>query len=213
MELKINDLLPEYFPPAAKRSSEWWGKNFLIKKGNYIKIVAPSGSGKSSLVHFIYGLRNEYSGNIFYNEKNIRNFSAEDFAMFRRKNISIIFQDMKLLPELTVKKNLELKLQLNPYYPLEKIGEFAERLGIKEKLNSVTKICSYGEQQRVSIIRALLQPYDLLIMDEPFSHLDDKNAQLAMELIMEESRKRGAAIIFADLERLDYFPYTHLYHL
>lgn len=213
MELKIENILPEYFPASVKERSEWWGKNFIIRKGEYIKIVAPSGSGKSSLVHFIYGLRNEYKGNIFYNDKNIRGFSAEDFAHYRRRHISIVFQDMKLLPELTIKKNLEIKRQLEPYHPEEMIDEFAGRLGIKDRLNTVTRICSYGEQQRASIIRALLQPFDLLIMDEPFSHLDDKNAQQAMELIIEESSKRNATILFADLERIDYFPHTLLYHL
>jgi len=213
MMLNIKNILPAYFDESVKDRSEWWGKDFVIGKGDYVKIVAPSGSGKSSLVHFIYGLRNEYSGHIFYNEKDIRHFSAEDFAFYRRRHISIVFQDMKLLPELTVKKNLEIKLQLEPYYSSDKITEMAERLGIKNKLGSVTKICSYGEQQRASIIRALLQPYDLLILDEPFSHLDEKNAQLAMDLILEESRKREAAILFADLERIDYFPCTKLYHL
>ena len=80
-------------------------------------------------------------------------------------------------------------------------------------LNQKTRICSYGEQQSVCIIRALLQPYDILLLDEPFSHLDDKNSQKAMELMLEETEKRNACIVFADLERIDYFPHTRLYHL
>jgi putative ABC transport system ATP-binding protein len=87
------------------------------------------------------------------------------------------------------------------------------RLGIDSKLNSRCGTCSYGEQQRVAIIRSLLQPFDFLLLDEPFSHLDNRNAEMAMELMLEEAKARGAAIIFADLERVDFFPFTRLYHL
>ena len=89
----------------------------------------------------------------------------------------------------------------------------AAALGIEDKLQSTCKTCSYGEQQRIAIIRALVQPYDILLLDEPFSHLDNANSEKAMNLMIEESKKRNAAIIFADLERIDYFPYQRLYHL
>jgi putative ABC transport system ATP-binding protein len=89
----------------------------------------------------------------------------------------------------------------------------AGRLGIGDKLKSKARICSYGEQQRVAIIRSLLQPFDFLLLDEPFSHLDNRNSRLAMDLMMEEAVQRKACIIFADLERIDYFPYTRLFHL
>jgi putative ABC transport system ATP-binding protein len=89
----------------------------------------------------------------------------------------------------------------------------AERLGIFNKLQSKTKICSYGEQQRIAIIRSLLQPFDFLLLDEPFSHLDNQNSQKAMDLMLEEAKERKACIIFADLERIEYFPFTRLFHL
>lgn len=178
-----------------------------------IKIVAPSGSGKTSLMHFLYGMRNDYSGAVCYGEKDIKAFGAEDFAGYRKDHISIVFQDLRLLPEQTVEENLEIKRQLNPYHPPEKIKEMCQRLGIGDKLASKAKTCSYGEQQRVSIIRALLQPFSFLLLDEPFSHLDENNSQKAMELMLEEAKARNAAIVFADLERIDYFPFTRLYHL
>jgi len=209
----LQDILPVYFPDTRKESSEIWGRDLSFKKGELIKIVAPSGKGKTSLVHFIYGLRKDYNGNIFYGNKNIAGFQAETFAKYRRQHISVVFQDMKLFPENTVLQNLEIKRQLQPYHPPEKISEFAERLGIGDKLKSKARICSYGEQQRVSIIRALLQPFDFLLLDEPFSHLDNNNSQIAMELMLEESRARNACIVFADLERIDYFPFTRLFHL
>jgi putative ABC transport system ATP-binding protein len=213
MQLQLQQLLPVYFDSSQRSASEVWQKDLTITKGEYVKIVAPSGSGKSSLTHFLYGLRNEYSGNIIYNGSNLRNFSAEDFAGYRKDHVSIVFQDLRLFPEQTVFENIELKRQLNPFHPGEKIKEMAERLGIGNKLNAKCRICSYGEQQRIAIIRALMQPYDFLLLDEPFSHLDNANSQNAMQLMLEESRLRNAAIIFADLERIDYFPFTRLYHL
>ena len=213
MQLRIQQLLPVYFDEARKDSSDIWGKDLSFSKGEMIKIVAPSGSGKTSLVHFLYGMRQDYNGSILYGEKNIRQFGAEDFALHRKDHISVVFQDLRLFPEQTVGENLEIKRQLNPFHPAEKIKEMAERLGIGNKLQSKAKICSYGEQQRVAIIRSLLQPFDFLLLDEPFSHLDTNNSQKAMELMLEEAKQREACIIFADLERIDYFPYTKLFHL
>jgi putative ABC transport system ATP-binding protein len=213
MELQLNNLLPTYFPDSRKQTSEVWGKDISFQPGNMVKIVAPSGSGKTSLIHFLYGLRSDYTGVISYGDGAINKFSAEDFAVQRKDRISVVLQDLRLLPEQTVYENLFIKHQLNPYHPVEKIKEMTERLGIGSKLASKCRTCSYGEQQRVAIIRALLQPFQFLLLDEPFSHLDNNNSLRAMELMMEEANARGAAIIFADLERIEFFPYTKLYHL
>ena len=213
MQLSIQQLLPVYFEQSLAQTSEIWGKELVFEKGEYVKIVASSGSGKSSLINFLYGTRSDFNGTIRYNDKNINNFSVEELSLYRKDHISIIFQDMRLFPDLTVQENLEIKRQLNPFHPVEKIKEMAEQLGIGNKLSSRCGTCSYGEQQRTSIIRSLLQPFDILLMDEPFSHLDNRNAENAMELILEECRFRNATILFADLERIDYFPNTRLYHL
>jgi ABC-type lipoprotein export system ATPase subunit len=213
MQLRIQQLLPSYFPENRKDTSEIWGKKLIFKKGEYIKIVAPSGKGKTSFMHFVYGLRKDYSGSISFDGSDISQYSQEDLAGSRKNKLSMVFQDLRLFPEQTVWENLEIKRQLDPFHPQQKIKELCERLGIGDKLNAKINSCSYGEQQRVSIVRALMQPYDLLLLDEPFSHLDEKNSQLAMLLMIEESRQREAGIIFADLERIDYFPFTRLFHL
>lgn len=213
MQLDLKNLLPVYFDEAVKSKSEIWGKDLVFEKGQYIKIVAPSGSGKSSLINFLYGMRNDFNGAVQYDSNNIKAFSAEELSRYRKDHLSIVFQDLRLFPDQTVAENLEIKRQLNPYHPAEKIKEMAERLGIGSRLQTKAKVCSYGEQQRTVIIRALLQPFDVLLLDEPFSHLDNQNAERAMELIVEESRLRNATIVFADLERVDYFPFTRLFHL
>ena len=213
MQLQIKNLLPTYFDESRKDNSEVWGKELIFNAGELVKIVAPSGSGKTSLIHFMYGIRQLYSGNIMYDNKVLKNFSIENIAAFRKNNLSIVFQDMRLFAHQTVRENLEIKRQLNPFHTPEKIQELCERLGIGDKLNSICSNCSYGEQQRVSIIRALMQPFDFLLLDEPFSHLDNANSEKAMEVILEEVKKRKACVLFADLERVEFFPYTRILHL
>ncbi len=213
MQLELKQILPTYFEAERATRSEIWGKSLQFKKGEYIKIVAPSGSGKTSLMHFLYGMRNDFNGSIQYDGKNFSSFNREELASIRTNRLSIVLQDLRLFPEQTVLENINIKRLLNPFHKEEKIAEMVERLGIGSKLNSLCRTCSYGEQQRVAIIRSLMQPFDFLLLDEPFSHLDTANSQKAMELMLEEAKTRGAAIIFADLERIDYFPFERLLHL
>lgn len=213
MQLELHDLIPEYFAPERKQQSEVWGKDLRIEPGERIKIIAPSGSGKSSLMSFLYGTRTWYKGEIRYAGKRAADFSQEDWAALRRDQVSVVFQDLRLFPAQTVQQNIEIKRQLAPFHPPEKIIEMASRLGLDSRLQVLAGTCSYGEQQRCAIIRALMQPFSILLLDEPFSHLDNANAQKAMELMLEEAAARNAAIVLADLERLDHYPYTRLYHL
>jgi putative ABC transport system ATP-binding protein len=213
MQLVVRQLLPAYFDESVTQVSEIWGKEWAVEKNDLIKIVAPSGSGKSSLINFLYGLRTDYTGMISYSGKDLSHFSPEQLAGYRKDHISIVFQDMRLFADETAALNLEIKRQLNPYHPPEKIKEMAERLGIDSRLSFKCSTCSYGEQQRIAIIRSLLQPFDILLLDEPFSHLDNNNSEKAMQLILEETRARNASIIYADLERSEIFPYTRIYHL
>jgi putative ABC transport system ATP-binding protein len=213
MQLRIQNLLPSFFKQDSALESEVWRKDLLFEKGELIKIVAPSGKGKSSLMNFLYGMRDDYNGKISYDDHDFRGFDREQLARYRKDHISIVFQDLRLFPNQSVFDNIEIKRQLNPFHASERIREMTARLGIEDKLDVMSSKCSYGEQQRVAIIRALMQPFDILLLDEPFSHLDEANAEKAMNLMLDETRLRNAAIVFADLERIDFYPYTKLYHL
>jgi putative ABC transport system ATP-binding protein len=204
MQINLQEIVPDYIDKKNINGSQVWGKNLIIKKGEHLHIVAPSGTGKTSLIHFIYGLRKDYSGNISYDSTNIQKLSTESFSSFRQNKISIIFQDLRLFENQTARENLEIKRMLNPFHQPEKIGKMAARLGIETKLNQQVKTCSFGEQQRIAIIRSLLQPFEFLLLDEPYSHLDEVNRKKAMDLIYEECEKRNAAMIFADLKPLDF---------
>ena len=204
MTITLQDVLPSYFEESRRQQSEVWGKQLVFNKGEYIKIVAPSGSGKSSLTHFLYGMRNEYNGNLLYDKADLKSFSVEDFARYRKDHISIVFQDLRLFTEHSALENISIKRSLHPFGE-DRIAEMAKRLGIESKLPQNAGICSYGERQRIAIIRALQQPFDFIILDEPFSHLDEANSKKALALIEEETAKRGAAIILADLEPVPFY--------
>ena len=191
------------------RKSDVWNTTASYKQKEWIKIKAPSGTGKTTLIHLLYKLRSDYEGTIFWDDKNLQTINGNELAQFRQSRISIIFQDLRLFPNLTAKENIELNRVLqNPYYESGKIEEMAQRLGITHILHQKASICSYGEQQRIAIVRALLQPFELLLMDEPFSHLDKENTAKAAALIAEECTKRGAGFILTDLDEDDHFTYT-----
>lgn len=213
MQIQLQELAPTFIEEEKIRGSQIWNNELVFRAGEKIQVIAPSGSGKTSLIHFLYGIRKDFSGNIFYADRNINGFNAEDLASFRQRNTSIVFQDLRLFNEQTVLQNLEVKRQLNPWHDENKIVAMAKKLGIESKLNSVCRICSYGEKQRIAIIRSLQQPFDFLLLDEPFSHLDDRNRELAMELIEEEAGLRKAAIILADLKATDYFKADKTFNL
>ena len=203
--IKLHCVVPENIEQEKTRDSQIWSKEIMVNKGEHLHVVAPSGSGKTSFILFLYGLRNDYSGSISYDDKTIKKMDIENMATLRQDKISIIFQDLKLFAEETVRENIEIKRQLNPFHNSEMITEMSAHLGIQSKLDQKLKKCSYGEQQRVAIIRALMQPFDFLLLDEPFSHLDDANRTKAMELIYAECEKRKAAMILADLKPLEHF--------
>jgi putative ABC transport system ATP-binding protein len=212
MEIQLKKIKPAYFE-TADEASQVWQQNISLVKGEHLHIVAPSGSGKTSLIHYIYGLRKDYSGSIFYDDADIKKFSTENFSAFRQNKISIIFQDLRLFEDQTARENIEIKRILNPYHKPEAIDLMAQKLGIENKLNQQVKTCSYGEQQRIAIIRALMQPFDFLLLDEPYSHLDEENRRKAMELIYEECDKRNAAMIFADLKPLNFLKEEKIVYL
>jgi putative ABC transport system ATP-binding protein len=213
MQISLQQVVPDFFETGKASGSQLWNQDISFSTGENIHIIAPSGSGKTSFIHFLYGLRKDYSGNILYDNNNIKNYDAEKFASWWQQNISIIFQDLRLFTQQTVLQNLEIKRLLAPYHAESRITAMAKRLGIESKLNKLCSTCSYGEQQRIAIIRALQQPFDFLLLDEPFSHLDENNRQKAMDLMQQEATERKAAIILTDLKKIDYFKAERMLYL
>lgn len=205
MQIILQQVSPVFLETEKISQSMIWNRELSFSKEEKIQLIAPSGSGKTSFIHFLCGLRKDYKGNILFNKKNIAGFDAEEIAGYRSSHLSIVFQDLRLFADHTAYENIHIKKILNPFCTEDSIFEMAERLGISNKLNQPAGICSYGEQQRIAIIRALQQPFDFLILDEPFSHLDENNSKKAMALIEEEVEKRNAGIILSDLEQVEFF--------
>lgn len=213
MQIKLQQVKPQFLEENKISGSGIWNQELIFQQGEFIQVLAPSGTGKTSLVHFLYMVRKDYAGNILFDNKNVADFSAEQKANCRESQISIVFQDLRLFPDKKAEENIRIKQVLNSYPEAASINEMAAQLGIEDKLQQRAGICSYGEQQRIAIIRALQQPYNFLILDEPFSHLDEANSRKAMDLILAETRKRQAGIIMAGLDEDNIFKADKTYLL
>lgn len=211
MNIQLNQLIP--IPLKEKilqGSSDIWNNNVVISKGDYLKIVAPSGTGKTTLTHILWKLRTDYTGEVQYDGSNINGISAQVMATFRQQKLSVIFQDLRLFGHLTAIENIELNRikSATPGVGAQEVLEMAETLGVSHILNQKANTCSYGEQQRVAIIRSLVQPFEILVMDEPFSHLDENNTLKAAGLIEKVCKQNNAGFVLMDLDEDSYFEYT-----
>ncbi|MEP7319120.1 MAG: ATP-binding cassette domain-containing protein [Panacibacter sp.] len=215
MQIALQQIVPIPLKDKfARRGSDVWNQTLTFSKGAWIKIKAPSGTGKTTLVHILYKLRGDYEGSITWNNTDLRQITGNSLAQMRQQNASIIFQDLRLFPNLTARENIELNRVLQqPFCESSTIDAMAATLGVTHILEQRAGLCSYGEQQRIAIIRSLVQPFDWLIMDEPFSHLDQENINKAATLIATECTKRGAGIILTDLEDDTHFDYTRFLNL
>ncbi|NDA62020.1 MAG: ATP-binding cassette domain-containing protein [Chitinophagia bacterium] len=215
MQIRLQQIIP--IPLQEKNPTEGsdiWGKQITFTPGERIKITAASGRGKTTYSHFLAGIRKDYSGSIIVNGAPLSSFSSQEMAVWRREQLGVVYQDLRLFPELTIRENIELKKYLAPQ-PDEsfQFEMMAEILGIADLLNTKAGICSYGEQQRAAIIRTLSQPFQWLLLDEPFSHLDKKNQQKAIELIQKVMEIKQAGLILLDLEPDNHFSYTQFLQL
>lgn len=215
MQLELKQIVPIPLKDKfSKRGSDIWNRNLQFAKGEWVKIKAPSGTGKTTLIHIIYKLRYDYEGTVLWNNNELTKITGDNLAEIRQKNISVIFQDLRLFPNLTARENIELKRILQaPFYEKNIIDVMAEKLGVLHILDQRAGLCSYGEQQRIAIIRALIQPFDWLIMDEPFSHLDQENIAKAAALIAAECIKRKAGFMLTDLDEDSHFTYSRILNL
>ena len=198
----------------------------VFEKGKNYLISAASGKGKSTLIHAIYGLRNDYQGAAFYDNKNLKDFNIEDWATIRQKKMAVVFQDLRLFLHLTARENIELKRQLTASSRELQATSFEEqpanslslealssRLGIAEYLDKTCATLSYGQRQRVAIIRALAQPFDYLLLDEPFSHLDIENINIATDIIKEACTQQNAGLILVSLGDKYAFHYDKIFQI
>lgn len=197
--IRIENTFPEVFAKRDDLNSEVWKQDITFEKGNLYLIEAHSGTGKSSLCSFLYGYRQDYQGMIYFDGQNIRNFSVSDWTRLRQRHLSLLFQELRLFPELTAMENVQIKNRLTGFKGKKDILRWFDELGIADKVDAKIGLMSFGQQQRVAMIRALVQPFDFLMVDEPISHLDDANSRVMADIMMEEATRQGAAVIVTSI--------------
>ncbi len=170
--------------------------NLKIEKGEFIAIVGPSGSGKSTLLHLLGGVDNPSSGKIFIDGNDISKYSSKELALFRRRKVGLIYQFYNLIPNLTVRHNIELPLKLDKRkINDEALLDIVRKLGIENKLDSFPSELSGGQQQRVAIARSLIYSPSLVLADEPTGNLDRENSREIIEILKYFNRTLKQTII------------------
>ena len=170
--------------------------SFSVEQGEFIAIVGPSGSGKSTLLHILGGVDVPTSGEVLINGTKISDLDETALAIFRRRQIGLIYQFYNLIPILTVEENLTLPLLLDGRKPDQKqIEMLVEKLGLENRLKHLPNELSGGQQQRVSIGRALLNSPALLLADEPTGNLDSENSKEIIKLLRQFNKENKQTVI------------------
>lgn len=208
----LSNILPQIFDDNPPQS-EVWRKQVAFERGRFYLIEADSGKGKSSLFGYIYGYRHDFDSDIFFDGKKIKEINSSEWDELRKNSLSILFQDLKIFPELTAWENIQLKNSLTAHHTDSRIFQMLSMLEIEGKAHKRCEKLSWGQQQRVAIIRALCQPFDFLLLDEPISHIDDRMADIVARLITEEANAQGAAVIASSIGKALNIKYDTIFHL
>lgn len=206
MTIELQHIKPKYMSESEISGSDiYLQPRVVFEPGRKYMVCAPSGHGKTSLLDFIYGTNRLFEGTVRY----------QDDAPFgwRRDKISYVFQDLRLFNELTALENVRLKNNLTHYKSEAEMATMLERLLPPEKKDQAVGTLSLGQRQRVAVVRALCQPFEFLLLDEPFSHIDHEQALAVADLITEEVQKQGAGLIVTALEPIDLFHFDFTLNL
>lgn len=206
-KIEFLNVLPQVFAQRDDIKSGIWRQEKVFEKGKLYLIEAESGKGKSTFCSYVTGYRHDYSGKVMFDGKDTKSYQENTWTAIRQRHIALLFQELRLFPELTAYENVEIKNRLTQWKSRKQIETWFERLGIADKLSTKVGRMSFGQQQRVAMVRSLVQPFDFLLADEPISHLDDANAATMGEVMMEEARAQGAGVIVTSIGKrilLDY---------
>lgn len=199
-QITIQNLLPNVFLGMENtekiRFSQVWEKpSFVFRRGCRICLQAESGSGKSSLLSFICGLRSDYKGAILFDNTDTRGLTTARWCEMRTRSIALLPQEMALFPELSVAQNIDIKNNRTRHKTTAEIKDLLLRVGLSDKHDSPAGRLSIGQQQRVALIRSVCQPFDFVFLDEPVSHLDTRNNKIIADIISEEAARQGAGVV------------------
>lgn len=199
MRVTCHDLLPLPLAEDLLPRQGLWGSDFSISAGERVLVSSPSGRGKTTLLHILYGIRHDYCGTVCLDGADIRTFSAHDWLQVRRQHLSLVFQDLRLFETSTALDSVEMVRLLTGSVSSGRVLEMAEALGIITLLDQPCALLSFGQRQRVALLRALSRPFTLLLLDEPFSHLDSAAAECAASVIADRLTENKASLIITGL--------------
>ena len=170
--------------------------SFSVEQGEFVAIVGPSGSGKSTLLHILGGVDRATSGKVLINDTDIGKLDETSLAIFRRRQIGLIYQFYNLIPILTVEENITLPILLDKRKPDKKlVKELIDKLGLSKRAKYLPNQLSGGQQQRVSIGRALMNNPALLLADEPTGNLDSENSKEIISLLRKFNKENNQTVI------------------
>lgn len=209
----FNSVVPEVFLQRKDLNSEIWNKNVQFEKGHSYLIEADSGKGKSTFCSYILGYRRDYNGNVMFDDNLTKGLNVSEWVNIRTSHLSYLFQELRLFPELTALENVEIKNNLTGFKSKKQILEWFDLLGIGDKVDSKIGHMSFGQQQRVAMIRSLVQPFDFILADEPISHLDDTNSEIMGNIMMIEAKAQGAGVIVTSIGKHMNLNYERVFRL
>lgn len=170
--------------------------SFSVEKGEFVAVVGASGSGKSTLLHILGGVDKPTSGKVFVEGQDVYKLNENNLAIFRRRQVGLIYQFYNLIPILNIQENITLPILLdNKEVDKKYLDEIIDTLGLKNRINHLPNELSGGQQQRVSIGRALMNRPSLLLADEPTGNLDSKSSKEIIELLKISNKKYNQTII------------------
>lgn len=202
--IELKKVIPHVFAERTRWDSDIWNTDRAFERGKVYLVEANSGTGKSTLCSYLLGYRHDFTGDILFDGRSTRQLHIANWVRLRQQGIGMLFQELRLFPELTALENVLIKNHLTHHVEKEKIERWFERLGIPEKKSARLGLMSFGQQQRVAMMRALAAPFDFILVDEPISHLDDANSHIMGEILMEEAHARNAGVIVTSIgKRMD----------
>ena len=187
--------------------------NLTIEKGDLVAISGQSGAGKSTLLHIIASLDEASSGNIFYDEKPIEGHTNFALSNIRLNNFGFVYQFHHLLEDLTVLENIMIPLQLAGNKTKQNVYNIIDEVGLTSRVNHLPWKLSGGEKQRVAIARALINNPDFIFLDEPTGNLDNENASIIQNLLLEISKRNNIALVTATHDNNFIESFNKIYYL
>ena len=189
--IAFHKVVPDIFSQRNDLMSDIWNQDVVFEKGRLYLVEADSGKGKSTFCSYVLGYRHDYSGGIMFDSISTSSLTVADWVRIRERQVSCLFQ----------------------YKTRRQILEWFDMLGISDKLDVKIGHMSFGQQQRVAMMRALAQPFDFILADEPISHLDDTNSDTMGRLMMNEAKSQGAAVIVTSIGKHMDLEYDKVFRL